>query len=139
MNHIYHYYAFRQPGVTRTEMDGVIVLQKRITCVDDFQLVKRGVADYNDVPVEGLVLAALSYLGETSPAPSQETGTLPPYAGNVLGSPSQERFENDDGSTACEHKWVADPLRPFVRDCAYCDVARPESWPTSLNRRPEHG
>jgi hypothetical protein len=55
---------------------------------------------------------------------AQETGTALPYAGNVPGSPSQERFENDDGSTECEHKWVADPLRPFVRDCQYCGMSR---------------
>jgi hypothetical protein len=67
--------------------------------------------EWRDVPIE-------------QPASAPETGTALPYAGNVPGSPSQERFENDDGSTECEHKWVADPLRPFVRDCRYCGTSR---------------
>lgn len=28
------------------------------------------------------------------------------------------------GDTECDHKWVADPIRPFVRDCAYCGTSR---------------
>lgn len=37
---------------------------------------------------------------------------------------AQETPAAPETSDECEHKWVADPLRPFVRDCAYCGMSR---------------
>lgn len=61
--HVYHYYAFRQPGFTRTEMDGVLMLANRIVGVDGFNHAKGLIAAFNNVSVDGLVLASLNYLG----------------------------------------------------------------------------
>lgn len=63
MNFIYHYYAFRMTADHRTNMDGVALLEKKVASIEDFDRVKALVANHFKVPVEGLTIASLSYLG----------------------------------------------------------------------------
>lgn len=74
MNHVYHYYAFREaPAMhigmagTRSDMDGVLILERRIVGLDGFRLAKQLIAEFHGMPAKGLVLASLNYLGTHEP------------------------------------------------------------------------
>lgn len=63
--HVYHYHAFIYRNSSRTDMDGVVLLENRVTNGEQFRFVKKLIADgsSSSVPVEGLILSSLSYLG----------------------------------------------------------------------------
>jgi hypothetical protein len=78
MNHVYHYYAFKDLGSRRLDMDGIVTLAMRVTDLDGFRLIKRTVAEFNHVTVDGVTLASLNYLGECAAPSTQETRPAPP-------------------------------------------------------------
>lgn len=90
MKHVYHYHAFRQPGVTRTEMDGVLMLAEPVLSVDGFKRAKQLIAEFNNVSTDGLVLSSLSFLGM---APATDIIAVdhegrPVHATETLSNPS---------------------------------------------------
>lgn len=88
MNHVYHYYAFKDLGSRRLDMDGIVTLAKRVTDLDDFRLIKRTVAEFNHVTIDGVHACELELPGRIRPALN---------SGNGVSSyvPSRRRHRQD--------------------------------------------
>lgn len=129
MNHVYHYYAFRQQqSFERTEMDGVLILQRRIDGVDGFKLAKQLVAEFNEVPLKGLVLAGLNYLGESVAASAPETRVSHTVTCKKFPDPHDER--DPVGPCTCGAESKPAPEHVEGEDC-WChptlDYTNPET------------